>query len=322
MSKAIRVHETGDASVMKLEQVEVPPPGPGEVQLRHTAIGVNFIDVYQRSGLYQLPRPFTPGQEGAGVVTTVGEGVTNLKVGQRVAYAGLPGSYAEVRNAKAERMIVLPSEISDPIAASVMLKGMTAHMLLKKVRPVGPGDTVLIHAAAGGVGLLATQWAKHLGAKVIGAVGTPSKVALAAPNCDHVINLAEGPWVEKVKALTGGVGVQVVYDSVGKDTVMQSLDVLAPRGMLVSFGQSSGKPPPIDILSLGGLRSLFLSRPSLHAWVHTRAELEEAAGALFEVLRSGAVKVAAPKTFALSDAAEAHRALEGRQTTGSVVLLP
>lgn len=319
MSKAIRVHETGDASVMKVEEVEVPPPGPGEVQLRHTAIGVNFIDVYQRSGLYPLPRPFTPGQEGAGVVTAVGEGVT-LKTGQRVAYAGLPGAYSEVRNVKAERLIVLPPELSDSIAASVMLKGMTAHMLLKKVRPVGPGDAVLIHAAAGGVGLLATQWARHLGAKVIGAVGTPSKVALAQPNCDHVINLAEGAWVEKVKALNGGAGVQVAYDSVGKDTVMQSLEVLAPRGMLVSFGQSSGKPPPIDILSLGGARSLFLSRPSLHAWVQTRAELEESATALFEVLRSGAVKVNPPRTFALSDAAEAHRALEGRQTTGSVIL--
>ncbi len=322
MSKAIRVHEVGGAEVMKLEPVEVPPPGPGEVQLRHTAIGVNFIDIYHRSGLYPLPRPFTPGQEGAGVVTALGEGVTTLHVGQRVAYAGLAGSYTEVRNAKAERLVALPDGISDTVAASVMLKGMTAEMLLRRCRPVGKGDTVLFHAAAGGVGLLATQWARHLGATVLGAVGTPSKVPFAAPNCHHVVSLAEGAWVEKVKALTGGHGVQVVYDSVGKDTVMQSLDALVSRGTLVSFGQSSGKPPPLDILSLGGMRSLFLTRPTLHAYVATRAELEQCAAALFEVVSSGAVKVNAPRTFALSDAQEAHRALEGRQTSGSVVLIP
>ena len=322
MSKAIRVHEVGGAEVLKFEAVEVPPPGPGEVQLRQTAIGVNFIDIYHRTGLYPLPRPFTPGQEGAGVVTALGEGVTSLQVGQRVAYAGLAGSYAEVRNAKAERLVVLPEGISETLAASVMLKGMTAEMLLRRCRPVGAGDTVLIHAAAGGVGLLATQWARHLGATVIGAVGTPSKVPLAEPNCHHVISLADGPWVEKVKALTGGRGVNVVYDSVGKDTVMQSLDALVPRGMLVSFGQSSGKPPPLEIISLGGMRSLFLTRPTLHAYVATRAELEQCADALFEVIRSGAVQVKAPRTFPLSEAQEAHRALEGRQTSGSVVLIP
>jgi NADPH:quinone reductase len=322
MSKAIRVHEVGDASVMKFEDVELAPPGSGEVQLRHTAIGVNFIDVYHRSGLYPLPLPFTPGQEGAGVVTALGEGVTSVKVGQRVAYAGLPGSYAELRNAKADRLVAVPEDVSDTIAASVMLKGMTAHALLCVCRPVGKGDTVLIHAAAGGVGTLATQWARYLGATVIGAVGTSSKAPLAAPNCDHVISLAEGPWVEKVKALTGGQGVQVVYDSVGKDTLMHSLDALAPRGMLVSFGQSSGKAPPLDILSLGGMRSLYVTRPTLHAYVHTRAELERSAAALFEVIRKGVVKVAAPRTVPLRDAAAAHRALEGRQTTGSMVLIP
>jgi NADPH:quinone reductase len=322
MSRAIRVHETGEASVMKFESVEVPPPGLAEVQLRQTAIGVNFIDVYHRSGLYPVPRPFTPGQEGAGVVTVLGEGVTSLKVGQRVAYAGLAGSYAEVVNLKADRLVSIPEGVSDATAASVMLKGMTAHVLLRHVRPVGPGDAVLIHAAAGGVGVLATQWARHLGATVIGAVGSPHKVPLAAPNCHHVISLSDGPWVEKVKALTSGHGVQVVYDSVGKDTLLQSLDALAPRGMLVSFGQSSGKAPPLDVLSLGGMRSLYVTRPTLHAYVHTRAELEQSAAELFEVIRSGAVKVNPPRTMALSEAQEAHRALEGRQTSGSIVLLP
>ena len=322
MSRAIRVDEVGEASVMKFEAVEVPPPAVGEVQLRQTAIGVNFIDVYYRTGLYPLPRPFTPGQEGAGVVTALGEGVTSVKVGQRVAYAGLVGAYAEFRNAKADRLVAIPDDVSDVIAASVMLKGMTAHMLTNLVRPLGSGVSVLIHAAAGGVGLLATQWARHLGATVIGAVGSAGKVPLAAPNCHHVISLAEGPWVEKVKALTGGHGVHVVYDSVGKDTVMHSLDALASRGMLVSFGQSSGKPPPLDIVSLGGMRSLFLTRPSLHGYIHTRAELEQSAAALFEMIRTGALKVTAPRTFLLSEAQDAHRALEGRQTSGSIVLLP
>ncbi len=322
MSKVIQVHQVGDPAVLKLESIEVPPPGAGEVQLRHTAIGLNFIDVYQRSGIYPLPLPFTPGQEGAGVVTALGEGVTSVRVGQRVAYAGLPGAYCELRNAKADRLIVLPDEISEVIAASIMLKGMTAEMLLRRCRPVSAGDTVLIHAAAGGVGLLATQWARHLGAKVIGAVGSPHKVALAAPNCDSVIALTEGPWVEKVKALTGGHGAQVVYDSVGKDTLLQSLEALAPRGMLVSFGQSSGKPPPIEVLSLGGMRSLYLTRPTLHAYNHTRAELEQSAAALFEVVKSRKVEVKTPQIFALADASQAHRALEGRQTSGSVVLVP
>ncbi len=322
MPHAIRVHEVGDVAVLQSEEVEVPPPGVGEVTLRQTAIGLNFIDVYHRTGLYPQPLPFTPGQEGAGVVTALGEGVTTLRLGQRVAYAGVPGAYAQVRNAKAERLVVLPDEIDDVTAASVMLKGMTAEALLNRCRPVGPGDTVLIHAAAGGVGLLATQWARHLGAKVIGAVGREEKASLAAPHCDHVIVLSEGPWVDQVKALTGGRGVQVVYDSVGRDTFLHSLDALAPRGTLVSFGQSSGKPAPFDIVSIGGLRSLFVTRPSLFAYISTRAELEHSAQALFAVIRSGAVKVTPPRTFALRDVREAHLALETRQTTGSVVLLP
>lgn len=322
MPSAIRVHAVGDASVLQREEVEVPPPGPGEVTLRHGAIGLNFIDVYHRTGLYPQPLPFIPGQEGAGVVTAVGEGVTSLRVGQRVAYAGLGGAYAELRNAKAERLVALPDEVDERTAASVMLKGMTAEFLLRRCRPVGPGDTVLIHAAAGGVGLLATQWARHLGAKVIGTVGRAEKAVLAAPNCDHVLVLSEGPWVEQVKALTGGRGVDVAYDSVGKDTVASSLDALAPRGMLVSFGQSSGKPPPLELAALGGPRSLFVTRPSLFAYIATRAELEASAAALFSVLRRGVVKVQPPRTFALADVQAAHRALEGRETTGSVVLLP
>lgn len=320
--RAIRVHAVGDASVMQWESVELGPPGPGEVQLKHTAIGVNFIDVYHRTGLYPQPLPFTPGQEGAGIVTALGEGVTSLRVGQRVAYAGLSGSYAELRNAKADRLVVLPDGVSDEIAASVMLKGMTAEALLRRCAPVKKGDAILVHAAAGGVGLLLTQWAKHLGATVIGTVGSPAKVATAAANCHHVIDLSQGPWVEKVKSLTGGKGVQIAYDSVGKDTLMQSLDALVSRGTLVSFGQSSGKPPPLDVISLGGMRSLFLTRPTLFAYVSTREELETSAAALFEVIRSGAVRVAPPTTFKLSEAQEAHRALESRKTTGSLVLIP
>jgi len=320
--RAIRVHAVGDASVLQQESVELGPPGPGEVQLKHTAIGVNFIDVYHRTGLYPQPLPFTPGQEGAGVVTALGEGVTSLRVGQRVAYAGLSGAYAEQRNAKADRLVAIPDGVSDEIAASVMLKGMTAEALLRRCAPVHRGDTILVHAAAGGVGLLLTQWAKHLGATVIGTVGSSAKVATAAANCHHVIDLSQGPWVEKVKALTGGKGVQIAYDSVGKDTLLHSLDALVNRGTLVSFGQSSGKPAPLDVISLGGMRSLFLTRPSLFAYVSTREELEASAAALFDVIRSGVVKVAPPTTFKLSDAPEAHRALEGRKTTGSLVLIP
>lgn len=321
MPRAIRVHSPGDASVLQLDEVEVPPPAAGEVQVKHTAIGLNFVDIYFRTGLYAAPLPMTPGQEAAGVVVSVGEGVTGFTAGTRVAYAGVMGAYADVRNVKAERLVSLPDGIDDVTAAAVMLKGMTAHMLLQGVRETKRGDVVLIHAAAGGVGQLATQWARHLGAMVIGTVGRAEKVELAKQGCDHVL-LTNGDWVEQAKALTGGRGVDVVYDSVGKDTFMGSLDALRSRGMLVSFGQASGKPPPLDVVALGGMRSLFVSRPALHAWVHERAELEQRANALFDVLRSGHVKVAAPQQFKLADVAEAHRALEGRKTTGSVVLIP
>ncbi|MEW6433138.1 MAG: quinone oxidoreductase [Myxococcota bacterium] len=323
MSHAIRVHAVGGPEVLKWEAVEPPPPGPGEVQLEHRAIGLNFIDVYHRTGLYPLPLPFTPGQEGAGVVTAVGAGVATLQVGQRVAYAGLAGAYAERRNAPAERLVHLPDDVEFATAAAVMLKGMTAEFLLKRCRPVGPGDTIVFHAAAGGVGQLACQWAKHLGARVIGVVGHRDKASLAqAAGCDAVVTLGEEDLVARVQALTGGGGAHVVYDSVGKDTLLASLDCLAPRGMLVSFGQSSGKPPPVELAQLGGLRSLYLTRPSLFAYIATRPELEASAAALFAAIRRGVVKVAPPRTFSLSAAAEAHRALEARETTGSVVLLP
>ena len=322
MTISMRLKEVGGPEVLRAEPVEVGPPGPGEVQLRQTAIGLNFIDVYHRTGLYPQPLPFTPGQEAAGVVTAVGEGVTTFRVGQRVAYAGLGGAYTQVRNAPAERLVGLPDGLDEVTAASVMLKGMTAELLVRRCRPVGPGDTIVFHAAAGGVGQLATQWARHLGATVIGVVGRQEKVPLAARHCHHVIALDREDLVSRVKALTGGRGAQVVYDSVGKDTVPASLECLASRGMLVSFGQSSGKPAPLDIVSLGGMRSLYVSRPALHAYVATRAELEASAAALFEVLRAGLVQLERPTTFPLTEAAAAHRALESRQTTGSVVLLP
>lgn len=323
MSHALRVHAVGGPEVLTWQAVEVPPPGPGEVQLEHRAIGLNFIDVYHRTGLYPLPLPFTPGQEGAGVVTAVGPGVTTVSPGQRVAYAGLAGAYAERRNAPAERLVALPDAIDFDTAAAVMLKGMTAEFLLNRCRPVGPGDTVVFHAAAGGVGQLACQWAKHLGARVVGVVGRRDKVALAqAAGCDAVVCLGSEDLVARVQALTAGKGAQVVYDSVGKDTLLQSLDCLAPRGTLVSFGQSSGTPPPLELGRLGGLRSLFVTRPSLFAYVATRAELEGSARALFDVLAQGAVTVSPPRRFALRDAAQAHRALEGRETTGSLVLVP
>jgi NADPH2:quinone reductase len=321
MPNAMRVSKVGGPEVLEWTAVEVPPPGPGEVQLRHTAIGLNFIDVYHRTGLYPQPLPFLPGSEGAGVITALGANVTGFTVGQRVAYATLPGAYAEVRNAAVDRLIALPSDIDDATAASVMLKGMTAEFLLNRCRPVGPSDTALFHAAAGGVGQLAIPWARHLGATVIGVVGREEKVALAkAAGANHVVLQAD--FVASATSLTGGRGVDVVYDSVGKDTFQGSLDALRPRGTLVSFGQSSGKAAPLDVNSIGGARSLFVTRPSLFAYVSTRAELEASAAALFEVIRRGIVAVPKPTTFALRDAASAHRALEARQTTGSVVLVP
>jgi NADPH:quinone reductase len=321
MSHGIRVSQVGGPERLEWATLEVPPPGPGEVQLEQRAVGVNFIDVYHRTGLYPQPLPFVPGNEGAGVVTALGAGVSSVRVGQRVAYV-YGGAYAEVRNLPAERVVPLPDGIDERLAASVMLKGMTAEFLLRRCRPVGPGDTILFHAAAGGVGQLAVPWARHLGATVIAVVGRPEKVPVARAAGAHHVLLQSPQLAAEVKALTQGRGVQVVYDSVGLDTFEASLEVLAPRGTLVAFGQSSGKPPPFDLSRLGGPRSLYVTRPSLFAYVAARAELLASSAALFEVLERGVVKVAPPRTFALKDAAEAHRALEGRATTGSLVLLP
>jgi NADPH2:quinone reductase len=322
MSKAIRIHRNGGPEVLTLEDVEVGDPGPGQIRLRQTFIGINFIDTYQRSGLYKVPLPFTPGSEGAGVVEAVGPGVSDIQVGQRVAYAGVGGAYAEVRLLPAERAIRLPADVDDRTAAAVMLKGMTAQYLVRQVRPLGPSDTMLFHAAAGGVGLLATQWARSLGVSlVIGTAGSPEKAALAREHgCHEVIEYRHQDFVARVKELTGGKGVNVVYDSVGNDTFMRSLDCLVPRGTMVSFGQSSGPVPPFDILTLSTKGSLSLTRPTLVTFIDTREKLVAVANDLLGVIERGAVKVQPPRVFPLAEAAAAQTALEGRQTVGSTLL--
>jgi NADPH2:quinone reductase len=299
----------------------VGSPGPGQVLLRQEAAGINFIDVYHRTGLYPQPLPFTPGVEGAGVVEAVGPDVAAVKVGDRVAYAGSIGGYAEMRLIDADRLVKLPDATPSEQAAAAMLQGMTVHMLLRRVYPVKAGDTILIHAAAGGVGLIACQWAKALSATVIGTVGNDEKAALArAHGCDHPIVYTREDFVAEVERITGGKKLPVVYDSVGKDTFLKSLDCLAPRGMMVSFGNASGPPDPIAPSLLQQKGSLFLTRPTINNYTATRAELEQAAGELFGMLASGAVKVEVKQRFALKDAAEAHRALEARKTSGSTVL--
>ena len=324
MTGAIRVHETGGPEVLKFEQVELGSPGPGHALIRQTAVGLNFIDVYFRSGLYPAPSlPFVPGQEGAGVVEALGEGVSEVRVGQRVAYAGPLGAYAERRLIPADRLVPVPDAITDEQAAAMMLKGMTAHYLLRRTFRVQPGETILFHAAAGGVGLIACQWAKHLGARVIGTVGSADKAELArAHGCDHPIRYDQEDVVARVRELTGGKGVPVVYDSVGQATFQRSLDCLAPLGMLVTFGQSSGKVPPFDTTVLAQKGSLFLTRPTLMTYVAARSDLLAAAKELFEVVQSGAVRIEINQRYPLREAAEAHRALEGRQTVGSTILLP
>jgi len=325
MSHAIRVHENGGPEVMYWESVEVDNPGPDQALVRHNAIGVNFIDVYFRTGLYPPPQlPFTPGMEGAGVVEAVGDNVTDLKPGDRVAYAsGPPGAYAESRLMAADRLVPLPDGITDEQAAGMMLKGMTAQYLLRRTFRVEPGHTVLIHAAAGGVGLIACQWAKHLGARVIGTVGSDAKAELAAAHgCDHPIIYTREDFVERVKAITDGQGVEVVYDSVGQATFLKSLDCLKPLGTIASFGQSSGNVEPLNIGLLAQKGSLFLTRPTLFTYAAKREDLLAMANDLFEVVRSGAVKIEVQQRFALREAAEAHRALEARSTTASTVLLP
>lgn len=324
MINAIRVHQTGGPDVLQYEQIEIGEPGAGEAKVRHEAIGLNFIDVYFRTGLYKAAQmPFTPGNEGAGIVVAVGSGVENLKVGDRVAYAATPGSYAEERILAADRLVKVPDSIELKTAAAMMLKGITAQYLLRQTFVVKPGHTILFHAAAGGVGLIAGQWAKHLGATVIGTAGSEEKIALAkAHGYDHVINYRTENFVERVKELTGGEGVNVVYDSVGRDTYMGSLDVLKPLGMFACFGQSSGVIPPFDLNLLAQKGSLFATRPTLFNYVAKRAELEKTANELFDVVASGAVKIEINQTYALKDVRKAHEDLEARKTTGASILLP
>lgn len=324
MAHAIRIHETGGPEILSWEEVNVDPPGAGEVHLRHTAIGLNFIDVYHRTGLYPLPLPAIPGLEGAGVVVSVGDDVNDLQPGDRVAYAGVPvGAYSTERLIPAHRLVKVPSQISDQQAAAMMLQGMTVQYLLRRTYPVQPGDTILLHAAAGGVGLIACQWAKALGATVIGTVGSEEKAVLAqAHGCDHTILYHEEDMVSRVKELTNGEGVPVVYDSVGKDTFMKSLDCLRPMGMMVSFGQSSGKSDPVDPGLLGVKGSLFLTRPSLMAYTAKREDLLSSAAELFDVVSSGTVNIEINQTYSLRDAAKAHIDLEARRTTGSSLLIP
>jgi len=323
MTKAMVMHQTGEPSVMHWEEWQVSDPGPGEIKLRHTAIGVNFIDIYFRSGLYPHPLPFVTGQEGAGIVTALGKGVKNLKLGDRVAYCGVLGAYAEETKLPAERVVKIPKGISDQTAAAMMLKGMTAQYLLRQIRKVGKGDIILFHAAAGGVGLIACQWAKALGAKVIGTVSTEEKAALAKKHgCTWPIIYSRENFVDAVKRITKGRGVPVVYDSVGKDTFPASLDCLQPRGLFVSFGNASGPIPPFNAGILAQKGSLFMTRPSLPNYTGTREQLEKASGDLFSVVKSGKVKIEVNQTYALKDAVRCHEDLAGRKTTGSCVLIP
>jgi NADPH2:quinone reductase len=324
MTKAIRFYAAGGPDVLKFETVDVPPPGVGEVQIRHTAIGLNFIDTYHRSGLYPLPMPSGLGSEAAGVVERVGDGVTTVKPGDRVAYGTGPvGSYSERRNFAANRLIVLPPTLSDETAAAMMLKGMTARYLLRATYVVKPGDTILLHAAAGGVGLIASQWAKALGARVIGIVGSAAKVAIAkAHGCDVVIDSSAQDVVKTVREATNGKGVPVVYDGVGQATVMQSLDCLQPRGLLVSFGNASGPIKDFNLGVLAAKGSLYVTRPTLGSYTLTDAEFAETAKDLVDIVSSGKVRLSINQRYPLANAAQAHTDLEGRKTTGATVLLP
>jgi NADPH2:quinone reductase len=320
MPHAIRVHELGGPEVMRWEEVDVGEPGEGEVSVRQVAAGLNYIDVYHRIGLYPQPLPFVPGVEGAGVVEAVGAGVTDVKPGDRVAYGGPVGGYAEQRLIDADRLVKLPEDISFETAAAMMLQGMTAHMLLRSVYEVKAGDTILVHAAAGGVGLILCQWANALGATVIGTVSTNEKAELVrAHGCHHPIVYTRNDFADEVARITAGAKLPVVYDSVGKDTFLKSLDCLAPRGLMVSYGNSSGSPEPVAPGLLAQKGSLFLTRPTLYHYTLARADLEQAAAELFEMVQSDKVKIEIGQRFDLKDAAEAHRALESRQTTGSTI---
>ena len=323
MTHAIRIHETGGPDVLRWEKIDVTEPGPGEALIRQTAAGLNFIDVYFRTGLYKAPAlPAIIGNEGAGVVEAVGDGVTEVAIGDRVTYCMSLGSYAERRLVASKQLVKIPKQISDEQAAAAMLKGCTVQYLIRRTYPVKTGDTVLFHAAAGGCGLIACQWLKHLGVTVIGTVGTQEKAELArAHGCDHAIIYTQENFVERVKELTDGKGVPVVYDSVGKDTFEDSLACLQPRGLMVSFGNASGAVEPIMPAILAAKGSLFLTRPTLATYTSTRAELTMTTADLFDVIIEGAVKIEVNQTYSLEQAASAHRDLEARKTTGSTVLL-
>ena len=321
MAHAIRIHQTGGPDVLQWEEVEVGAPGPGQVLLKQTAVGLNFIDVYHRTGLYPLPLPFIPGMEAAGIVDAVGDGVTHLKPGDRVAYASVINAYAEKRLIVADRLVKLPVGIADHTAAAMMLQGMTARYLIRDIYKVGPGDTILIHAAAGGVGLIVCQWASALGATVIGTVSSDEKAALAKANgCHHPIVYTREDFQARLLEITGGEKLSVVYDSVGKDTFMKSLDCLRPRGLMVLFGASSGPVPPLDLTLLSQKGSLLITRPTLATFIATRQLLEENSADLFDAVGSGKVKIHVNQTYPLRDAAKAHRDLEARKTTGSTIL--
>ncbi|MDQ2695264.1 MAG: quinone oxidoreductase [Pseudomonadota bacterium] len=325
MSKAIRIHETGGPEVLRWEEVSVAEPGPDQIRVRHDAVGLNYIDVYHRNGLYPLASlPAVIGMEGAGRVEAVGANVTGIRPGDRVAYASPPlGAYAEVRLMPAARVVVLPEAIDGRTAAAMMLQGMTAAYLLRRTYRVQPGDAVLVHAAAGGVGLILCQWARHLGATVIGTVGSEAKAQLARDHgCHHVILYRQEDFAARVREITGGQGVAVVYDGVGRDTFMPSLDCLRRLGMMVSYGNASGPVPEFAPALLGQKGSLFLTRPSLMDYTARRQDLEAIAADLFAVVQQGAVRIEINQTYPLAEAARAHRDLEARQTTGSTVLLP
>jgi NADPH2:quinone reductase len=321
MTHAIRIHKPGGPEALVWDEIQVGAPGPGQIRLRHTAVGLNFIDVYHRTGLYPLPLPLILGTEGAGVVEALGPGVTGLKQGDRVAYAGVIGAYAEERLLQADRVVKIPAGISDHQAAAMMLQGMTVRYLIREVYPVKAGDTILIHAAAGGVGLILCQWARSLGATVIGTVSSEEKADLARANgCDHPILYTRDDFQKRVMEITEGKKLPVVYDSIGKDTFMQSLDCLRPRGLMVLFGQASGPVPPIDINLLAQKGSLYLTRPTLGTFIASAEDLKKTADDLFEVVAGGKVRISVNQTYPLEHAAQAHRDLEARKTTGSTVL--
>ena len=324
MPHAIRIHRTGGPEVLQWDDITLGDPGPGEARVRHTAVGVNYIDTYHRSGLYKLAMPSGIGSEAAGVVEAVGLGVSDLKAGDRVVYqGGAPGSYSEARVMPVERLVKIPDGVSDRVAATLMLKGLTVQYLVRQVYPLKGGETILLHAAAGGVGLIACQWARALGVTVIGTVGSDEKAALAKANgCTHTIVYTRENFVERVKELTGGRGVPVVYDAVGKDTFPASLDCLSPHGMFVSFGNASGPVPPFDILLLAQKGSLYATRPTLVTFTSKRADLLRMADELFSMVKAGKIVNEARQTYPLKDAANAHRDLESRKTTGSTLLMP